>query len=116
MAALSAFENRNLIVICGGYDKNLDFSPLAPVMNEKAKYVILTGACKEKIKTAFLGYKNFTTIIKEVENFDDAVLTASKCAEKGDIVLLSPAAASFDSFKNFEIRGRHYKDIVLNRI
>ncbi len=116
MAALSAFSERNLIVICGGYDKNLDYAPLAPIMNEKAKYVILTGACADKIKKAFDDYDSFTTIIKEVDDFDQAVITASKCAEKGDVVLLSPAAASFDKFKNFEIRGRHYKDIVLNRI
>ncbi len=119
MAALSAFKERNLVVICGGYDKNLDYSPLAPVMAEKAKCVVLTGACADKIKKAFDECKEFDTqktIVKEVCDFDEAVITAYKSAEKGDIVLLSPAAASFDRFKNFEIRGRHYKDIVLNRI
>ncbi|MBR5314586.1 MAG: UDP-N-acetylmuramoyl-L-alanine--D-glutamate ligase [Clostridia bacterium] len=117
MAALSAFKERNLVVICGGYDKNLDYAPLAPVMAEKAKCVVLTGACADKIKKAFDECDNMkNTVVKEVEDFDEAVITAYKSAEKGDIVLLSPAAASFDRFKNFEIRGKHYKDIVLNRI
>lgn len=119
MAALSAFKERNLVVICGGYDKNLDYAPLAPVMAEKAKCVVLTGACADKIKKAFDECKDFDkqkTAVKEIDDFDDAVITAYKSAEKGDIVLLSPAAASFDRFKNFEIRGRHFKDIVLNRI
>lgn len=119
MAALSAFKERNLVVICGGYDKNLDYAPLAPVMAEKAKCVILTGACAGKIKKAFDECEVFDTqktVVKEVDDFDKAVMAAYESAEKGDIVLLSPAAASFDRFKNFEIRGRHYKDIVLNRI
>ena len=119
MAALSAFNGRNLVVICGGYDKKLDYSPLAPVMAEKAKAVILTGACAPKIKQAFLECEEFinsNTAIKETDDFEDAIILASKTADKGDIVLLSPAAASFDKFKNFEIRGRFYKDIVLNKI
>lgn len=119
IAALSAFPERNLIVICGGYDKNLDYAPLAPVMANKAKAVILTGACKDKIKKAFEESEKFKiskTIVKETEDFEEAVLLASKTADKGDIVLLSPAAASFDKFKNFEIRGKFYKDIVLNKI
>lgn len=119
IAALSAFPERNLIVICGGYDKNLDYAPLAPVMANKAKAVILTGACKDKIKKAFNENKEFkasSTIVKETEDFEAAVMLASKTAKKGDIVLLSPAAASFDKFKNFEVRGKFYKDIVLNKI
>ena len=119
MAALSAFTDRNLVVICGGYDKKLDYSPLAPVMAEKAKVVVLTGACAPKIKQAFLEcdtFVNSNTVIKETDDFEDAVILASKSANEGDIVLLSPAAASFDKFKNFEIRGKFYKDIVLNKI
>ena len=119
MAALSAFADKNLIVICGGYDKKLDYAPLAPIMSEKAKVVVLTGACAPKIKQAFLECETFVnsnTIIKETDDFEDAVILASKSANKGDIVLLSPAAASFDKFKNFEVRGRFYKDIVLNKI
>jgi len=119
MAALSAFSERNLVVICGGYDKKLDYSVLAPVMAKKAKCVVLTGACADKIKTALTESEEFLSsgaVIKECPDFKDAVITASSSAEKGDIVLLSPAAASFDSFKNFEIRGQYFKNIVLNEI
>ncbi len=119
IAALSAFTQRNLIVICGGYDKNLDYSPLAPVVAEKAKCVILTGACSGKIKKAFdesREFQNSGTVIKETDDFENAVILAANTAKKGDIVLLSPAAASFDKFKNFELRGRLYKDIVLNKV
>ncbi len=118
-AALKSFRERNLVVICGGYDKNLDYAPLAPVMARKAKAVILTGACKDKIKNDFNKCKEFTesgTLVKETADFEDAVILASKTAQNGDIVLLSPAAASFDKFKNFEVRGKFYKDIVLNKI
>lgn len=119
IAALSAFTESNLVVICGGYDKNLDYAPLAPALAGKAKYVILTGGCAQKIKTALTNDSIFTnsdTKIKECPDFEEAVLLASKCAETGDIVLLSPAAASFDRFKNFEVRGRFFKDIVNNKI
>jgi len=119
IAALSAFTKRNLIVICGGYDKKLDYSPLAPVMAKKAKCVILTGACADKIKNALINSDEFIssgTVIKETSDFKEAVLLASECAKKGDIVLLSPAAASFDKFKNFEVRGQYFKNIVLNEI
>ena len=85
-------------------------------MNEKAKCVILTGACAHKIKKAFVEFEGFKPKIIEIEDFDSAVKEASKQAHEGDIVLLSPAAASFDRFKNFEIRGKHYKDVVLNNI
>lgn len=116
-AALSAFPKRNLVVICGGYDKNLDYTPLAPVIAEKAKAVVLTGACAPKIKKALLESSLFlasNTKIIEEENFEEAVKKASVTAESGDSVLLSPAAASFDRFKNFEVRGRLFKEIVLN--
>lgn len=119
IAALSAFKERNLIVICGGYDKNLDYAPLAPHMAQKAKCVVLTGACSDKIKKALLECDEFIksgTVIKEQSDFEQAVITASQTARNGDIVLLSPAAASFDAFKNFEVRGKFFKDIVLNKL
>ena len=115
MAALSAFKEKNLIVICGGYDKNLDYAPLVPVLAEKAKCVVLTGACKDKIKNAIDShpfFHNSSTTVLEENDFEKAVMLASSTAKKGDIVLLSPAAASFDAFKNFMTRGRFFKDIV----
>ncbi len=115
IAALSAFKEKNLIVICGGYDKNLDYAPLAPVLAKKAKCVVLTGACKDKIKTALDNDAIFmasNTPVYEENDFEKAVILASSKAEAGDVVLLSPAAASFDAFKNFMTRGTFFKDTV----
>ncbi len=113
-AALSAF-NQKLIVICGGYDKNIPFESLAKPLCESAKAVVLTGATAEKIKEAVVSseyYKKGFPEIIEKSDFTEAVLAAHKYAKKGDIVILSPACASFDAFPNFEVRGNTFKTIV----
>lgn len=112
-AALSAFADLGVrpIVICGGYDKNIPFEPLAKALEENAKIVILTGATAEKIHTAIKAQgSNIKVYLKE--SFDDAVAFSKSIAEKGDVVLLSPACASFDAFKNFMERGNRFKEIV----
>ena len=114
IAALSAFEQK-VIVILGGYDKQIPFEPLAKPLCEKAKTVVLTGATAPKIKEALLSspaYRGGAPHILEEPIFQQAVLAASRAAEKGDIVLLSPACASFDAFPNFEVRGNTFKEIV----
>lgn len=113
-AALSALECRP-IVICGGYDKHIPFEPLAEALCKKAKAVVLTGATAQKIYDSLLHcpeYKNSGLEIVTVPDFADAVGTARKLAVPSDTVLLSPACASFDAFRNFEERGRKFKDIV----
>lgn len=113
-AALSSFEDR-VIVICGGYDKNIPFEPLAETLVRRAKTVILTGATAKKIKDAITSNKDFAASglkIVEKPDFADAVRAARDEAGRGDTVILSPACASFDAFKNFEERGRRFKDIV----
>ena len=115
-AALSAIKTPK-IVICGGYDKNIPFEPLADALCENAKCAVLTGAAAMKIKNALLScpkYSPENLKIVEEDDFDDAVLTARDCAESGDTVLLSPACASFDRFSNFEERGNHFKKLVLS--
>ena len=113
-AALNSFDRR-VIVICGGYDKHIPFEPLADVLISKAKSVILTGATAQKIEDTVLAHPDFDLkklpIYREKE-FKDAVTTASKIAQKGDIVILSPACASFDAFENFAARGRFFKTLV----
>ena len=113
-AALNSFSQK-LIVICGGYDKHIPFEPLAKPLCDKAKTVILTGATAKKIKEALVSYEGYTDgspkIIEESE-FEKAVIAAKNEAENGDIVILSPACASFDSFPNFEVRGNTFKSIV----
>lgn len=110
-------ENKKIIVILGGSDKKISFDPLASAVYKKAKAAVLYGATKEKIKECFDGYEAANSDCGELsvhiaESFDSAVLTAKKLANPGDIVLLSPACASFDCFKNFEERGNRFKTIV----
>lgn len=109
-AALSALSQKP-IVICGGYDKNIPFEPLAIALNEKARAVILTGATANKINEVLM--ESNTQLEVYIENdFKDAIVQAKKIAKAGDIVLLSPACASFDVFKNFMVRGNTFKEIV----
>lgn len=113
-AALSALKTKP-IVICGGYDKHIPFEPLAQALKERAKAVVLTGATRLAILDAIdscEGFdKNAIPIIVE-ENFENATKRAAAIAAPGDVVLLSPACASFDAFTNFEVRGRTFKNIV----
>ncbi len=113
-AALNSFQEK-VIVICGGYDKHIPFEPLAEPLCEKAKTVVLTGATAGKIKEALLAspcYREGHPKIVEEGDFRKAVLAASREAKEGDVVLLSPACASFDAFPNFEARGNTFKEIV----
>jgi UDP-N-acetylmuramoylalanine--D-glutamate ligase len=114
-AALSAIKEKK-VVICGGYDKHIPFSPLADALCENnVRAVILTGATAQKIKSAILECEKYSPEkfeIIEREDFDEAVLAARNAAKAGDCVLLSPACASFDRFKNFETRGEYFKMLV----
>ena len=116
--ALNYFdEDKKTIVILGGSDKKITFDPLAPVVYKKAKAAILYGATKDIIKKCLDDYKNNNNdceklIINVAENFDSAVMIAKSLASSGDIVLLSPACASFGEFKDFEERGNRFKKLV----
>lgn len=112
-AALGAFADLGArpIVICGGYDKNIPFEPLAKALKDTAKAVVLTGATATKIKDT-LESEGVEIEVHLEPDFEKAVNLARKIATKHDIVLLSPACASFDSFKNFMERGDKFKKIV----
>lgn len=115
IAALSALHGRDIVIICGGYDKNLDYSPLAPALCDSARAVVLTGATAPKIKAALLACDKFdpdTLCLHEAESFEEAVSVAASLGREGGCVLLSPASASFDRFKNFAERGRYFKELV----
>ena len=104
------------IILCGGYDKHIPFDGLGEELCLHAKSVVLTGHTAEKIRDAILAapsYAEHPVPFVMVEDFREAVLTASRMAGAGDIVLLSPACASFDHFKNFEERGNTFKNIVM---
>lgn len=114
LAGLKAFETK-VILIAGGYDKKIPFDVLAREGYEYVKKLILLGDTKDKIREAFEkeSINNKAEIeIFDVDNLGEAVKVAYKVAEKGDIVTLSPACASFDQFINFEDRGIKFKEIV----
>jgi UDP-N-acetylmuramoylalanine--D-glutamate ligase len=113
-AALSALTCP-MVVICGGYDKHIDFAPLADALCEKARAVVLTGATANQIHAAILAcpaFEGSRLIVVHEPDFTSAVRAAANLALPGDAVLLSPACASFDAFPNFEVRGQTFKRIV----
>jgi UDP-N-acetylmuramoylalanine--D-glutamate ligase len=116
IACLNAFS-RKIILIAGGKDKNLDFMPLGRYLAEKVKLLILCGQTSELIKQSLIDYCRVqdmpcTVPVCECENYESAVAAAWKNARAGDIVVLSPAGASFDRFRNFEERGHVFKQLV----
>lgn len=103
------------ILIAGGYDKNIPFDSLGDEICMNAKRLYLTGATAEKIAQAVKRSEYYTDDfpMEIIDDFDSAVYAASNAAEQGDIVLLSPACAAFDKFKNFAERGKHFKKIIM---
>lgn len=115
IAGLNAFALKNIILIAGGYDKNLDYTVLAKPIVDNCKSLILLGQTSSKIEKAVkneLKKSKKELKIYNTESLIQAVKTANNIAVKGDIVLFSPASASFDMFKNFAERGDIFKEYV----
>ena len=102
--ALESFRQK-VVVILGGKDKGADFTLLGKPMRGRVKTVVLIGQAKDKIRASLEGYAP----LQEAATLRDAVRLAFESASRGDVVLLAPACASFDMFKNFEDRGRAFK-------
>ncbi len=98
-----------LIWIAGGVDKGNDYEVLLPIVRYKVKILICLGKNNEKLRKAFEGA---IPVIKETQSVDEAVSWGLDMGEAGDVVLLSPACASFDLFKNYEDRGNQFKSAV----
>jgi UDP-N-acetylmuramoylalanine--D-glutamate ligase len=114
IAALEAFQEQK-IIIAGGYDKNLSFDELGRAITQKAKAAILIGHTARKIADAIKSAtENSEKLIKVeiVSSLKEAVELANKTAVSGDVVLLSPACASYDMFDNFQHRGREFIKLV----
>ena len=103
--------NEPIILIAGGKDKGSDYLPLKGLIEERVKFLILIGDAKKKIAKSLNGFKNKI----EADTLENAVKEGFKRAKNGDIVLLSPACASFDMFRDYEDRGEQFKEIV-NRL
>ena len=102
-------QTRPVVWIVGGKDKGTDYSILEDLVREKVKGIVCMGLDNSKIHAAF---DSITSNIVDTASADEAVKAASRMAEAGDVVLLSPCCASFDLFENYEDRGRKFKEAV----
>ncbi len=107
MNALRSVD-RPIVLIAGGQDKGSDFSPLCELVSKKVRAVVLIGEAAERLSLVLNGY----AFVERAENLEAAVSTAFLMAKPGEVVLLSPACASFDSFRDFEERGLSFKAAV----
>jgi UDP-N-acetylmuramoylalanine--D-glutamate ligase len=105
--AIKSFS-QPIILILGGRDKGSPYTPLIPLIKNNVKKIIAIGEAKKKI---FAQLKDATDIIL-LDNVEAAVKKASEFSVVGDVVMLSPACASFDQFKNYEERGKFFKKVV----
>ncbi|MCR4606557.1 MAG: UDP-N-acetylmuramoyl-L-alanine--D-glutamate ligase [Oscillospiraceae bacterium] len=104
------------VIILGGYDKKLDFAPLGDGVCQYAKAAFITGDTAEKIYAAIMASPYYEENKPDVfidKDFDSNFQRACEYASIGDTLILSPACASFDRFKNFEERGNHFKKLVM---
>lgn len=107
--ALQAVDTPTVWIV-GGQDKGNDYSPLFKLVRKKVKAIVCMGVDNSKIVKVF---KKFKKPMKETRSAEEAVKVAAGFSEKGDTVLLSPACASFDLFKNYEDRGEQFREAVL---
>ena len=114
IAGLNSFPEK-VLLIAGGYDKHIPFDVLGPYVCRSVKKLFLNGATAEKIRAAVENcpdYRSGCPEILDCGDFAAAVQAAAAAAEAGDVVLMSPACAAFDQFKNFMERGAYYKKLV----
>ena len=112
IAGLNSFDE-DIILLAGGSDKGLDYEEVGKTIARKVRALILTGPTSEKIENATKQALNGKSIeIYYTSNMQESVNLAKDIAKAGDVVLLSPASASFDLYKNFEDRGHQFKDCV----
>ena len=114
IAGLKSFKEK-VILIAGGYDKHIPYDVLGPYICKHVKTLVLGGATGPQIKEATVScpdYKPGCPEIIDCADFASAVKAAANAAVSGDVVLMSPASAAFDQFKNFMVRGEFYKKMV----
>ena len=114
IAGLRSFPEK-VILIAGGYDKHIPYDVLGPEICAHVKKLFLGGATGEKIRQAVISCPEYDPEALEITDcgsFEPAVRAAAAAAKAGDVVLMSPASAAFDQFKNFMARGDFYKKLV----
>lgn len=115
ISALNAFSDKEIILIAGGADKNLDYTPIGKPIVEKVKCLILIGQTANKIYEAVkkeLDVQNKELEIHMCETFEQSLELAKRVSQQGQVVLFSPASTSFDMFKDMYDRGDKFKEIV----
>ena len=114
-ATLKSFKKK-VILIAGGYDKKLCYDELGETIHKYVKLMVLMGDTADKIEKAYKNYARKANVeplpVVRVRNMEDALNSAYRLAQSGDIVVLSPASASFDLYSNFMERGNHFKELV----
>jgi UDP-N-acetylmuramoylalanine--D-glutamate ligase len=113
-ATIKALESfpANIHLILGGKDKGSDYSVLNDLLHHRVKRVYTIGAAAEKIESQIVSSKGGGAEIVHAGTLESAVKRAAAVAQPGDIVLLAPACASFDQFRNYEHRGKVFKEVV----
>ena len=111
IAGLRSFKEK-VILIAGGYDKHIPYDVLGPEVCQHVKKLFLCGATAPQIRAAVENCPMEQPEMYDCGDFESAVRAAAAAAQEGDVVLMSPASASFDQFKNFMVRGEFFKKIV----
>ena len=114
IAGLKAFPQK-ICIIAGGYDKNIPYEPIAKPILDHVKLLVVMGQTGPKIEKVVREHPDFAASdikIMHADSMEQAVMLMYENTTEGDVVSLSPASASFDLYPNFEVRGRHYKDLV----
>ena len=112
MAGLRSFPEK-VILIAGGYDKHIPYDVLGPEICTHVKKLFLCGATAPQIRAAVENCSGQKPEMTDCGKFEAAVRAAAAAAEPGDVVLMSPASASFDEFKNFAVRGNFFKKLIM---
>jgi UDP-N-acetylmuramoylalanine--D-glutamate ligase len=112
IAGLRSFPEK-VILIAGGYDKHIPYDVLGPEVCDHVKKLFLCGATAPQIRAAVESCAGEKPEMTDCGDFESAVRAAAAAAESGDVVLMSPASASFDQFKNFMVRGECFKKIIM---
>ena len=112
MAGLRSFPEK-VILIAGGYDKHIPYDVLGPEICTHVKKLFLCGATAPQIRAAVENCSGQKPEMTDCGKFEAAVKAAAAAAEPGDVVLMSPASASFDEFKNFAVRGNFFKKLIM---
>lgn len=112
IAGLRSFSEK-VILIAGGYDKQIPYDRLGPEICAHVKKLFLNGATAGKIRAAVEAVPGEKPEIYDCGDFETAVKQAAAAAKAGDVILMSPASAAFDQFRNFAERGRFYKNLIM---